>query len=76
MEIRELKPSELDKLLQLYRCLHEADDPLPDGKVVGEIWREIQSDRRHVIFGVFEDENYSGDMTHRPVVTHRLIPVL
>jgi len=57
MEIRELKPSELDKLLQLYRCLHEADDPLPDGKVVGEMWREIQSDRRQVIFGVFEDEN-------------------
>jgi GNAT superfamily N-acetyltransferase len=57
MEIRELKPSELDKLLQLYRYLHEVDDPLPDNKTINAIWQQIQNNKQHVIFGVFEDEN-------------------
>lgn len=55
MEIRELKPSELDQLLKLYRYLHTADDPLPDNKTINEIWGQIQSNKQHIILGVFED---------------------
>jgi GNAT superfamily N-acetyltransferase len=54
MEIREIDPSELNKLLELYRYLHEVDDPLPDGDTVNEIWRQIQNNKQHLILGVFE----------------------
>ena len=55
MDIREIKPSELNDLLHLYRHLHEADDPLPAPDAVEEVWREIQSNARLKYFGVFAD---------------------
>jgi GNAT superfamily N-acetyltransferase len=57
MEIRAIKPSELNMLLELYRYLHGIDDPLPNENVVNEIWQQIQNNDRHLILGVFENEN-------------------
>ncbi len=53
MEIRELKPSELSQLLQLYEHLHEGDDPLPSEEVLKKVWEQIRKDENHKIFGVF-----------------------
>jgi GNAT superfamily N-acetyltransferase len=57
MLIREIEPSELNKLLELYRYLHEADAPLPDCNAVNEIWQQIQNNNQHLILGVFKNEN-------------------
>jgi GNAT superfamily N-acetyltransferase len=56
MKIREIKPSELNKLLELYRYLHEIDDPLPNENAVNEIWRQIQDNKQNIILGVFKNE--------------------
>jgi GNAT superfamily N-acetyltransferase len=57
MEIREIKPSELNKLLELYCYLHDADDPLPDEDAVNKIWQQIQDNKQHIILGAFENDN-------------------
>ena len=57
MMIREITASELDKLLTLYQYLHEVDDPLPDEKTIHEIWRQIESNKQHIIFGLFEGDD-------------------
>ena len=55
MEIRDLRATELDALLALYRHLHDADEPLPARDVVDEVWRELLASPRHTIFGGFVD---------------------
>lgn len=53
MEIRELKITELDDLLDLYTHLHDVDDPLPDRNVVEVIWHDIQENSHFKYFGAF-----------------------
>jgi GNAT superfamily N-acetyltransferase len=53
MEIRELKHTELDDLLNLYGHMHEEDDPLPERPLVEAVWRDIQAGSRHSCLGVF-----------------------
>lgn len=55
MEIKELRQSELNQLLELYRHLHESDDPLPPDDVVKAVWNDIQDDQNDNCFGLFED---------------------
>jgi GNAT superfamily N-acetyltransferase len=57
LEIRKIKPSELDRLLHLYQYLNEIDDPLPGQEVIEETWRQIQVNKHHLIFGVFKNEH-------------------
>ena len=53
MEIRELKESELDDLLELYQQLHASDDPLPERSTIESVWHEIQESHQFRYFGVF-----------------------
>jgi GNAT superfamily N-acetyltransferase len=53
MEIRILKESELDDLLNLYSHVHAADDPLPDRSVVEAVWKDIQDSPKFQYFGAF-----------------------
>ena len=55
MEVRILKESELDDLLNLYSHVHVADDPLPDRSVVEAVWKDIQDSPKFQYFGVFVD---------------------
>ena len=53
-EIRELDESHLNKLLALYRYLHEDDKALPAAAEVEEIWRDVMADDKLTYFGAFE----------------------
>jgi len=55
MEIRGLNRSDLNQLLPLYEHLHDVDDPLPPNDVLMVVWRQIQKDENHNIFGFFEN---------------------
>ena len=55
MEIREIKESELNKLLDLYLHLHSSDDPLPEPETVKTIWHEIQSNPNLKYFGLYDE---------------------
>lgn len=55
MEIRDIAPTELDALLELYHHLHDDDDPLPSRDVVEAVWREIHASPRLACFGGFVD---------------------
>ena len=44
--IREIKESELDDLLVLYKDLHDSDDPQPNEKRIKEVWTQICGDER------------------------------
>ena len=55
MEVRILKDSELDDLLNLYSHVHIGDNPLPDRPVVESVWKEIQDSPNFQYFGVFVD---------------------
>ena len=56
MEIRDIQNHELDELLNLYRHLHEKDDPPPAREVLVDIWERIQADEKQRYFGAFLDE--------------------
>jgi GNAT superfamily N-acetyltransferase len=51
--VRELEPSELDALIELYAHLHERDDPLPARAALERVWRELCSDPRSLCLGAF-----------------------
>ncbi len=55
MEIREIRKSELSQILELYRHLHETDDPLPAPRVLACAWQDMQNDPKLKCFGVFQD---------------------
>lgn len=55
MDIREIRKSELNDLLELYTHLHEVDDPLPARSILEKTWLEILTDRRLKYFGGFQD---------------------
>lgn len=63
MEIREIEQTELDDLLELYKHLHQFDDPLPGRDTVEGIWKEIQSDSKLIYFGVFIDNELVSSCT-------------
>lgn len=56
MEIRTIKRDELEKLLRLYKHLHEDDQELPGPKKIGEVWEEIQGNKNIKYFGLFDRE--------------------
>jgi GNAT superfamily N-acetyltransferase len=58
MEVREIKESELDQLLEFY-LLHlydVKDDPIADPKVVEQIWNTIQTSENFAVLGVFDKD--------------------
>jgi GNAT superfamily N-acetyltransferase len=54
MEIRSLRPDDLDALLALYRYLHVDDLPLPAPSVVQDTWSQALADPRGRYFGGFD----------------------
>jgi GNAT superfamily N-acetyltransferase len=52
--IRELTRGDLQPLLELYRHLHDQDDPVPD--TAGETWEVILRDPAHVYLGAFVEQ--------------------
>jgi GNAT superfamily N-acetyltransferase len=56
LNIREIKNNELEKLLALYKHLHEKDSELPAPEKVREVWNQIQGDENIKYFGVFNIE--------------------
>ncbi len=54
MDIREIKKDELEKVLTLYKHLHEKDEELPDYQKISTVWNQIQSDKNIKYFGVFD----------------------
>jgi len=53
MNIREIRPHELQLLLSLYAHLHERDDPPPSAAVAEEVWSEALANPRIKYFGGF-----------------------
>jgi len=53
MVIRHLRADELNALLELYRDLHRADEPLPAQHVVAAAWQAILSNPSCRTFGAF-----------------------
>jgi GNAT superfamily N-acetyltransferase len=51
--IREIKMNELDKLLLLYKDLHDIDFKLPSPQIVESIWGKIQNEKNIKYFGLF-----------------------
>jgi GNAT superfamily N-acetyltransferase len=56
MVIRHLRADELNALLDLYRHLHRADDPLPAPPVVTAAWNAILSNPSCRYLGAFLEE--------------------
>ncbi len=56
MKIRELKNTELDLLLALYKDLHDEDEPV-SAEAAEHTWREIQANPRLKYFGAFEGDS-------------------
>jgi GNAT superfamily N-acetyltransferase len=53
---RHIKPDEMPELLALYKHLHAADDPMPEGDKLQQLWQENLSDKKmHLL--VAESEN-------------------
>lgn len=53
MQIRSLRTSDLDALLQLYTHLHAIDDPSPGSNELGQVWAEALENPRCRYFGGF-----------------------
>jgi len=47
MNIREIDPKDLDKLLDLYAHLHKSDATLPQRQAVQAIWNELMANPRY-----------------------------
>jgi GNAT superfamily N-acetyltransferase len=56
MDVREIRSDELEKLLSLYKYLHEKDEELPDPDTVTNVWSQIQSDENIKYFGLFNGD--------------------
>jgi GNAT superfamily N-acetyltransferase len=63
MKIRQLELNELDKLLDLYTHMHAKDDPLPERKVVEDVWQEIQKNTNFKYFGTFVNQKLISSCT-------------
>lgn len=61
--IRELKATELSKLLDLYSHLHESDDLLPEINKVEQLWDTIQKNQDLKYFGVFNGDELISSCT-------------
>jgi GNAT superfamily N-acetyltransferase len=57
MDIREIQSNERQMLLDLYRHLHDRDDPLPEEPVLSGVWNRIHADPWHKIFGLFKNRS-------------------
>lgn len=63
MDTRELKGKDLDELLSLYLHMHAEDDPLPERKVVEEVWHKIQENSHFKYFGIFVNQKLISSCT-------------
>ena len=52
-----------DELIALYAHMHAVDNPLPDRKIVIEIWKEIQGNLNFKYFGTFIDQRLISSCT-------------
>jgi hypothetical protein len=69
LNIREIKYDELDKLLELYKHLHD-NDSLPEPYELSKVWDEIQGNKNIKYFGAFgADERISSCFMNQPVLT-------
>lgn len=57
MDIRPIRPTELNALIALYAHLHTSDDPLPEPAVVDAVWQELMANPRDRVFGVYVDDS-------------------
>ncbi|MBU0746348.1 MAG: GNAT family N-acetyltransferase [Gammaproteobacteria bacterium] len=55
MNIRKLHAHELMQLLDLYKHLHEHDDPLPSASAVEAVWAEVLANPRIQYLGAYVD---------------------
>lgn len=55
MEIRSLRPDELDALLALYKHLHPDDQPLPARAQVEVVWQSILANPMQHCLGLYSD---------------------
>ena len=56
IDIRALQEADLSLLLDLYRHLHEVDDPPPAWETVTAVWQTIQNSSHFLYFGGFVAE--------------------
>lgn len=63
MNIRALRPNDLDSLLALYEHLHSTDLPLPERSIVESIWRELLESPNYRYYGGFLDDQLVSSCT-------------
>jgi hypothetical protein len=61
MIARRIKENELSKLPELYKHLHDNDDPLPSEQTIDNVWKEINQNHNIQCFGAF----YSDSLVSR-----------
>lgn len=54
MIVREIGKDEIDKLLSLYKDLHDKDEKLPNAQTINSVWEQIQNDKNIKYFGLFK----------------------
>ncbi len=76
MKTRKLLETDLPALLDLYKHLHETDDPRPAPVVVEAVWQEILASRHFHYFGGFEGDELvsSCNLTLIPNLTRGCRP--
>lgn len=63
MKVRQISSSELKSLLDLYRHLHDVDDPLPDSATVEAVWQELLGNPRYRYFGAYAADKLVSSCT-------------
>lgn len=56
MEIRYLREEDLESLLDLYKHLHQTDNPLPANSIVRDTWLSILKSGQFIYFGGFVED--------------------
>lgn len=55
MNVREIRKDEIDKLLSLYKYLHEEDEELLCVQTIESVWEQIHNDKNIKYFGLFNE---------------------
>lgn len=63
MNMREIGRSELAELLELYRHLHDVDDPLPEHRHIAATWQEIHDNPRIRLLGAYSADQLTSSCT-------------
>jgi GNAT superfamily N-acetyltransferase len=76
MNIRLIRPNELNELLALYVHLHQSDEPLPEPRVVQTVWKELMANPHCKYFGGYVSNTLVSSCTINviPNLTRRCQP--